>query len=269
MSEPWSTILTLLVGLITGILSGMFGVGGAVISQPALRALGVPALVAVGTTLPSIIPSAISGSLRYQQEQLIRPRVVAWTAGFGVAAAVAGAALAPAIPGEGHLLLLTVAVLVGWTAVRLARGGATGPEETGEPLPVDDATNARPHATPAVLGSIGVVAGGLSGLLGIGGGIFMVPGFVAWAKLGIKEAVATSLACVGIFAVPGTITHAIFGRVDWSYAIPLAIAVIPGARIGAGLAIRASDRRLRIAVAAMLAVVSVIYAVGELVALTT
>lgn len=268
MNEPWSTILTLLVGLVTGILSGAFGVGGAIISQPALRALGVPALIAVGTTLPSIIPSSISGSLRYRREGLIHARVVAWTAAFGVTAAVGGAALAPAIPGDGHLLLLTVAILVGWTAVRVARGGASGPEETGEPLPDDPATG-RPHATPAVLGSIGVVAGGLSGLLGIGGGIFMVPGFVTWAKLDIKEAVATSLACVGIFAIPGTITHAIFGRVDWSYAIPLAIAVIPGARIGAGLAIRASERRFRLAVSTMLGVISVTYAVGELVALAT
>ena len=268
MGDLWTTILTLLVGLVTGILSGMFGVGGAIVSQPALRALGVPALVAVGTTLPSIIPSAISGTLRYHQEQLIQLRVVGWTAGFGVLAAVGGALVAPAVPGDGHLLLLTVAVLVGWTAVRLVRGGQAGPEETGEPLP-DHAAAAPPHATPAVLGSIGVVAGGLSGLLGIGGGIFMVPGFVSWARLGIKEAVATSLACVGIFAIPGTITHAIFGRVDWSYAIPLAVAVIPGARIGAGLAIRASDRRLRLGVAALLSVIAVVYAVGELVALAS
>jgi uncharacterized protein len=268
MGDPWQLILTLLVGLVTGILSGMFGVGGAIVSQPALRALGVPALVAVGTTLPSIIPSAISGTLRYHQERLIRGRVVAWTAGFGVLAAVGGAAIAPAVPGDGHILLLTVAVLVGWTAVRLARGGNTGPEETGEPLPEHDAA-APPHATPVVLGSIGVVAGGLSGLLGIGGGIFMVPGFVSWARLGIKEAVATSLACVGIFAIPGSITHAIFGRVDWSFAIPLAIAVIPGARVGAGLAIRASDRRLRIGVAVMLSLIAVTYFIGELVALVS
>jgi uncharacterized membrane protein YfcA len=268
MSEPWSTILTLLVGLATGVLSGMFGVGGAIISQPAIRALGVPALIAVGTTLPSIIPSAISGSLRYRRESLIHLRVVVWTAGCGVVAAVGGAALAPAVPGDGHLLLLTVAVLVGWTALRLARGGTTGPEETGEPLPNGTATT-TPHATPGVLGAIGVVAGGLSGLLGIGGGIFMVPGFVSWARLGIKEAVATSLACVGIFAIPGTVTHAVFGRVDWSFAIPLAIAVIPGARIGAGFAIRASDRRLRLAVAALLAAIAVCYAVGEAIALAS
>ena len=49
----------------------------------------------------------------------------------------------------------------------------------------------------------------LSGLLGIGGGILMVPAFSAWVGLPLKETIATSLACVGVFAVPGTITHAI------------------------------------------------------------
>ena len=69
--------LTLLIGLVTGMLSAMFGVGGAFVSNPGVRALGADPLVAVGTTLPSILPGAISGSLRYQREQLIDWKVVA------------------------------------------------------------------------------------------------------------------------------------------------------------------------------------------------
>src|SRR5215510_8771015 len=81
-------ILTLLVGVVTGILSGMFGIGGAIVSTPAIRVLGATALQAVGSTLPSILPSSVSGSLRYQREQLINVRVMTWTAAFGVAASV-------------------------------------------------------------------------------------------------------------------------------------------------------------------------------------
>src|SRR4029079_9056003 len=84
-----------------------------------------------------------------------------------------------------------------------------------------------------LLGLIGIAAGALSGLLGIGGGILMVPAFSAWVGLPLKDTIATSLACVGIFAIPGTITHAIRNDIDWTFAIALAAGVIPGARIGA------------------------------------
>ena len=95
----------------------------------------------------------------------------------------------------------------------------------------------------------------------------MVPAFSAWLRIPLKETVATSLACVGVFAVPGTITHALLGHIDWAFAIPLCIGVIPGARIGANLTIGSSDRTLRLSVGAVLGLVALIYAVGELVAL--
>ncbi|MBV8385362.1 MAG: sulfite exporter TauE/SafE family protein, partial [Acidimicrobiia bacterium] len=110
-------------------------------------------------------------------------------------------------------------------------------------------------------------AGLLSGLLGIGGGILMVPGFNQIMGLRLKETIATSLVCVGIFAVPGMITHAALGDIDWRFAILLALGVIPGARIGAALAIRADRQNLRMAVALFLGVISVIYLVGEVNAL--
>ena len=92
---------------------------------------------------------------------------------------------------------------------------------------------------------IGMAAGVLSGLLGIGGGILMVPAFSAWVGLPLKETIATSLACVGIFAIPGTITHAYLGHIDWTFAVALAVGVIPGAQIGAHFTINADDRTLR------------------------
>ena len=63
--------LTLLIGLLTGVLSALFGVGGAMVSNPGVRALGAAPLVAVGTTLPSLLPGAVSGTIRYQREGLI------------------------------------------------------------------------------------------------------------------------------------------------------------------------------------------------------
>lgn len=277
LSEPVQIVLVLIAGFFTGLLSGMFGVGGAVVSTPAIRGLGATPIEAIGSTLPSIIPSAISGSLRYHRDGLIHLRVVLWTALIGCGAAVIGALLADLVPGDGHLLMLLTAALLGFTAYRTGRSPQRPDPADAEELPpgedpdfadVDMASPREPARTEWWrLGAIGLAAGLLSGLLGVGGGILMVPAFVGWVRLPIKEAVGCSLACVGILAVPGTITHALLGHIDWAFALPLCIAVIPGARVGAHLAIRSSDRVLRLSVAIVLGSIAVIYAIGEVAAL--
>jgi uncharacterized membrane protein YfcA len=263
LSMPVQVVGTLLIGVVTGILSGMFGIGGAVVSTPAIRALGATPLEAVGSTLPSIFPSSITGTLRYHRDGFVRWNVVRWTGAFGVAASVGGSLLADVVPGNGHLLMLLTAALVAFTAYRTAfprrARVAVGPGGVA----VED----TPREEWWRLGVIGVAAGALSGLLGVGGGILMVPAFSTWARIELKETIATSLAVVGILAIPGTITHALLGHIAWVYAIPLSIGVIPGARIGAHLTIRSSDRALRITVGTMLGVISLIYAIGEIVAL--
>lgn len=269
--------VTALLGLATGVLSGLFGVGGGVISQPGMRLLGVEPLVAIGTALPAIIPGAASGTCRYSREGLIRWRAVAATVPVGLVAAAAGGFLAEEVPGEGHLLQLATACLLGFSAWRMARQ-PDRPAIRHEPLAESDAPEAPTGAeqppgpgpegaTTGTFAAIGATSGLLSGLLGIGGGVLMVPAFTSWVRLTIKEAVATSLVCVGVLAVPGTITHAILGNVDWAFAIPLAIAVVPGAQLGAHLTIRASARSLRLAVAIVLGLIAIAYATGEILVL--
>ena len=166
--------------------------------------------------------------------------------------------------------MLMTAALLGFCAWRMyatrSREPAVAAESDAEVsdlhLPVHGGGPSAP-----VLAIIGVVAGLLSGLLGVGGGIVMVPGFTQFAKIPLKQAIATSLACVAIFAVPGTITHAIQGDIDWRFALLLAIGVIPGARLGAALTVRADSARLRIVVALFLGFTAILYAAGELIAL--
>jgi uncharacterized protein len=313
-------VLTLLLGFATGVLSALFGIGGAIVSNPGLRALGAAPLVAVGTTLPSILPGAISGTLRYRHEGLIDWQLITPAAAAGLLAVVAGSLLSHAVPGGGHLLLLLIAVLLAFTAWRTAvtppsapasdedhgrsnggaEGGSSGGVEGGASDGAEDGVRSgasgggggvdnQGHpdagsAPPGTLGTgppdagagpgkpgrrrwvasgIGVVAGLLSGLLGIGGGVIMVPAFTELLGLSLKSAIATSLVCVGIFGVPATITHAVLGDIDWRLATLLTIGVIPGARIGASLTIRTAERRLRLAVGVFLALVALVYFVTE------
>ena len=268
-SSAVNAVLTVLTGVFTGMLSAAFGVGGAVISTPAIRVLGVSAAIAVGTTLPSILPSAATGTWRYTREKIVRWDVVAWTAPAGMVAAVGGSLLSKVVPGEGHLLMIVTAVLLGFTAWRMGRTDRTPatPETDAVAAPVEPSPPDR-HDRPPVLVAVGGAAGLLSGLLGIGGGVVLVPGLTELARIPLKTTIATSLVCVGIFAVPGTITHAAFGDVDWRTAALLSVGVVPGARLGAHLALRASDRRLRLAVAGFLGLTAVVYAVGEALALS-
>ena len=255
---------TAVLGIFTGALSGAFGVGGAVLSTPGIRALGVDALVAVGSTLPSVLPSAVSGSLRYQREGLIDWAAVRATTPVGLLAAIGGALLSEAIPGEGHVIMILTAALLAVTAYRMyvsaRRSRREALAELGEA--------AIPERRSALhFAAVGLLAGGTSGLLGIGGGVVMVPAFHSLAGLSIKTSIATSLVCVAGFAIPGTVTHALLDHIDWRVAIALTVFVIPGARIGAGLTVRSDDVRLRLAVALFLGVVSAIYAGGELASL--
>jgi uncharacterized membrane protein YfcA len=250
---PLHTLLTIVAGVATGVLSAAFGVGGAVLSTPAIRLLGVTAAFAVGTTLPSILPSAATGTWRYARERLVLWRVVAWTTPPGIVAAVGGSFLSQEVPGDGHWLMILTALLLGVTAWRMVHE---------RPLPPPDH---RPHR--AILVGVGAAAGLLSGLLGVGGGIVLIPGFSEVARIPLRATIATSLVCVGLFAVPGTLAHWSVGDIDWRTAILLSIGVVPGARLGSHLAMRAADARLRQAVAGFLGLIAVVYAVSEATAL--
>jgi uncharacterized membrane protein YfcA len=274
---PVRDALTVVAGIGTGVLSAAFGIGGATVSTPAIRLLGASALVAVGTTLPSILPSAVTGTARYAKAGLIRWRAVRWSTPTGILAAVGGSLLSRVVPGQGHWLMILTAVLLAVTAVRMARAkpaggnGAEAGTNTGNGTDAADGTTPdaprTDRETPLILGSVGALAGLMSGLLGIGGGVVMVPGFTELAGMSVKSAIATSLACVGIFAIPSTITHAFLGDIDWRIALFLTVGVVPGARLGAALAIKTSERGMQVAVAAFLGIVSLIYGVGEFIAL--
>ena len=93
--------LTAAVGFVSGVLSGMFGIGGGIITTPAIRLLlGYPALVAVGTPLPVIIPGALTGAVSLRA---VRPRgrAAGLTLGaWGAVASVGGAALTRIVGGR-------------------------------------------------------------------------------------------------------------------------------------------------------------------------
>jgi uncharacterized membrane protein YfcA len=96
------------------------------------------------------------------------------------------------------------------------------------------------------LGAIGLAAGVLSGLLGVGGGVVMVPLLVLWAGLGQRDAHAVSLGAIVPISIAGVLAYGAAGEVRLAEAAALAAGSIVGARMGAGLLARADERPLRL-----------------------
>ncbi len=245
-------ILGILAGFVSGIMSGAFGVGGAILTTPAVQILlGAPPIVAVGTPLPAIFPTTVAGARAYRRAGLIDWPAVRWLAPTGALAASGGAVLTKVV--NPHALLLITAALIGWQALNVGRGRGT--PDGG--LPPD-----RP--SHLVLALVGMVAGFASGLLGIGGGVILVPVLGGMLGMPLKRTVGTSLVVIALMVVPGTLVHALLGHIDWAIFLWLTIGVVPGATIGSRWTIRARERTLRIVVALFLSLVAALYGALEL-----
>ena len=94
--------------------------------------------------------------------------------------------------------------------------------------------------------AIGILGGALSGLLGVGGGIVMVPLLVFWAGYGQRDAHAMSLGAIIPISIAGIATYGIAGQVRYGSALALAAGSIVGARFGAGMLARIDERLLKV-----------------------
>jgi uncharacterized membrane protein YfcA len=107
----------------------------------------------------------------------------------------------------------------------------------------------------------------VSGLLGIGGGLVMVPLLAGWLGMPLKRALGTSLLVIVALVVPGTIVHAVLDHIDWGIGLALVLGGVPGARLGAALALGAKERTLRMVVGGGLLAISVAYAADQIAAM--
>lgn len=242
------------VGIVSGLLSGAAGVGGAIVSTPGIRLIGAPPLTAVGTTVPAIIVSAASGSWNYLRSGNCDVPIAAATACTGVGFTIVGALFTKVVGGRPLMLATACLVVYCGGRILLARGG----EAVSEDGPVR-------RRIPIAAG-IGVVAGFLSGSLGIGGGIVMLPAYFRLLKMSMKRTTGTSLLVTGTLAVPGTLMHWWLGNIDWALAAGLSVGAVVGSYSGSRLTVASGERRVRTYVGALLVFIGAAYAAGEIIA---
>lgn len=169
------------IGAVAGFLSGLFGVGGGVLIVPALMlVLRMPQKLASGTSLLAVAPLSFGGMLTYAASGQID-----WAASLFVAiGAVAGGAIGSA------LLHRLPSVVISWVfiAAMLAVAVQLFFEEPSRGLP-----RLLGPLDLVLLVTIGLVAGILAGLIGVGGGIIIVPALIVVAGFGDLAAKGGSL----------------------------------------------------------------------------
>ncbi|BDU74960.1 sulfite exporter TauE/SafE family protein [Mesoterricola silvestris] len=244
---------SLAAGLCGGILSGLFGIGGGIILIPMLGLLlGLSQHQAQGVTLAAmLLPNGLPAVLHFRKQgiRIHWPLVVFLTAAF-LPGVWAGARLASHIP-DGPLrtvfgVFLAILALRTWFQKPAAAG-----RETRVP-------SAREMLLPGL--GIGLAAGTLSGLLGIGGGIVIIP-FLVWSlDLSQHEAQAACLAfMLAPIGLPGVLVYARHqGGLPWLIMGGVAVGFLCGAYGGARIATRLNAPRLRRAFAILMACVAVL-----------
>jgi uncharacterized membrane protein YfcA len=236
---------TIGIGIATGVLSGLFGIGGGILMVPALVLLGgMPQRRAHATSLAAIIPIAAFASIPFFVRRLVDPHV-------GIALAVGG--LTGAVLGA--RLLRTQSDQRLRVGFGLLLATATAQMLVGSP----SATSAPPMPTFAAAVPVGVLAGITSALFGVGGGIVMVPAMVLLMGISQHAAQGTSLAAIIPTALVGSHSHRRADLLDLPTAATLGVSGVLGATAGSVLALQLPATSLRQAFAVLMGAVVIVF----------
>ena len=266
-----AALIVLLVSVGAGGFGSLVGIGGGLIIVPLLSVgLGYDVKTAIAASLIGVIATSLSASPRYIRTGLADRRLALLLLVAAALGGLAGGLTAGYL--DGRALSLLFALLLTGVALRMLwqiRHPVT-------PLPIDDdasgsgfgfastfvepttGENVAYQARRIVPGTaVSFVAGNISGLLGVGGGVINVPTMNVLMHVPIRVATTTSTYMLAATAAASATVYVVSGQVDPMLAAPVALGVIVGARIGARLSMRLSQNVLRLAFVAVAAVFAV------------
>ena len=243
----WDLWLLPIFGFLIAIVASLTGIGGGIFIVPVLTLLYefVPAN-AVGTSLTVIIFTAAASTLNYARQKRIY-----WRTGLVLAVTTApGAYLGAWLTTQLQprqlglifgLFLLGVAVymIVGLNSLRRSKSQDTVSMERS------DSDLVRSGRTIAIGAGLSFFGGLASGLLGIGGGLLVVPVMAFAMGMSIHLATATSMFTMIFTSLSGVVQHYQANHVDFESALLLALGAVFGAQVGAYASKRVSSKNLR------------------------
>jgi len=209
----------ILLGIVVGVLSGFFGIGGGTILIPILLFLGIPTKDAIGISVVQMVFSSVFGSyLNNKKGTLDVPMVVVIGLGGFVGALLSGYITSSFSDFTLELIFLSFALFA------LLRMFFKPKESKGQK-----------DVSKVVLFLIGVPIGTLSMTIGVGGSIILVPILVGFLHVDLKRATSAGLFFVVFSSVAGFISHMQVGDLDYQSGIIIGLASMIGVYVGVHL----------------------------------
>lgn len=264
------TLELIFIGAVTGVISGLIGVGGGFIFIPLLTMVGVPMRSAAGLSLLFAACVSTSGAVSHLRQGTLDLVVAAAAIPGSLITVSIGAYCSGILPNRllevlFGLLVLLAALALRWQSVQRTPfpGGPVVGSGMSRPSWVV-IRRAKVHGAEYLFPisllrgvAVGAVTGFLSGLLGVGGGWLLVTLFILVVGVPVQIAIGTGLLCIVFPSVVGAVTHFALGHMGFASAIPAVLAGVLGAVLGAKWTVILSESRLQAIMIWLLGVVAV------------
>jgi len=274
-----------LLGGLTGILSGLFGVGGGFLTTPLLIFYGIPPTVAAASAATQVTGASVSGVLAHSRRKGVDYRMGAVLVVGGMVGALIGAGLFRVLQALGQidvvisilyvLLLGSIGSLMMREAVSALRPGMFGQKpqvrkRRHHPLVASLPYRWRFYASGLYISPLaplilGMLVGILTMLMGVGGGFLLVPAMLYILGMSGNVVVGTSLFQILFVTMVTTMTHALtIKAVDLVLAALLLLGSVLGAQFGTQIALKARPELLRLALATLVLLIALrmLYGLG-------
>ncbi len=271
------------LGALTGILSGMFGVGGGFLTTPLMIFYGIPPTVAAASAASQVTGASISGVFAHARRGGVDYQMGGVLVAGGVLGSGIGAILFRLLQQWGQIdivinllyvgLLGTIGTIMAresWQALRARQGGTPVPARKRRHHPIVANLPLRwrfyrsgLYISPLAPLLLGIATGILTMLMGIGGGFVLVPALLYIIGMSANVVVGTSLFQILFVTMATTMMHALTTKaVDIVLAGLLLLGSVSGAQVGSQLAQKLPAERLRFALAAIVLLVALRMLVG-------
>jgi len=260
LEESLVPVAILAFGIFAGSLGAMLGLGGGVLMIIfLLLALNIPAHQAVALSLIAVIASSSMAGSVYIKDKMTNLKLAMVLEAFTVSGAVAGAFLALSLPVSAIQALLGCVLF--YTSITMFRERETERFESsgcgsleGEFYDEQACRTVKYDVKNLEIGAVAsLIAGAVSGIVGIGGGVIKVPIMNIVMKIPIKAAAATSNFMVGVTAAASAVIYFQSGLVDLHLAAPTIMGIMIGAYMGTRLLAKSRSAVLRKVLAVVLA----------------
>ncbi|HEY7521464.1 MAG TPA: sulfite exporter TauE/SafE family protein [Methylomirabilota bacterium] len=229
------------LGAIGAFVSGLIGVGGAIVMIPLL--LYVPPLLGVGAldiksvaavTMVQVFVASVSGMIAHGRHHAVNRRLAVMGGAAMAAGSLIGAVTSKLVPERWLLVVFAVMVTAAFALMLLPEP----PTDVSAPAEVKEYSAGL---TALTAGGVGIAAG----LVGAGGAFLLVPLLLVVVGVPIRVTIGSSLAITAVAATAGAVGKALTGQIPVSPALVVAVSALPGAQLGAAASRRLSGVALK------------------------